>query len=271
MSNVSDSFDGDHLIIRSFSRFPDCQREEWFDSDGTISECHSGMFDQQSSDGSHFLGEEWSTSSWQSNRSYTNQSNHVNQSTARSSMQRERERRISSSWSMFRYPLQMNDDDDFGQYTCVAENTHGRTEGIVFVLRESSLFYSMTLKGVSSLLEESTVLSTLPTTMITPRKTSRYSKYSLSRTMNSTRTYLAALTSTTAYVERDIRLSSSATRPWFSSLWILLWIRLKALQRWAPSFTHVCVCACVSDSDRTMFILHHVHPASLASWMARCR
>lgn len=163
-----------------------------------------------------------------------------------------------------RYSLQMNDDDDFGQYTCVAENTHGRTEGIVFVLRELSLFYSMTLKRVSSLLEESTVPSTLPTTMITPRKTSRYSKYSLSRTMNSTRTYFDALTSTTAYVERDIRLSSSATRPWCSSLWIFLWIRLKDLQRWTPSFTHVCVW--VTVIELCLFFIMYILPLWLLGW-----
>jgi hypothetical protein len=28
----------------------------------------------------------------------------------------------------------MNNDDDFGQYKCIAENIHGRMEAIVFVL-----------------------------------------------------------------------------------------------------------------------------------------
>lgn len=28
----------------------------------------------------------------------------------------------------------MNNDDDFGQYHCIAENIHGRMEAIVFVL-----------------------------------------------------------------------------------------------------------------------------------------
>lgn len=31
----------------------------------------------------------------------------------------------------------MNNKDDFGQYTCIAENVHGRMETIVFVLEES--------------------------------------------------------------------------------------------------------------------------------------
>ncbi len=29
----------------------------------------------------------------------------------------------------------MNNNDDFGQYNCIAENIHGRMEAIVFVLR----------------------------------------------------------------------------------------------------------------------------------------
>ena len=29
----------------------------------------------------------------------------------------------------------MNNNDDFGQYKCIAENIHGRMETIVFVLR----------------------------------------------------------------------------------------------------------------------------------------
>ena len=29
----------------------------------------------------------------------------------------------------------MNNNDDFGQYNCIAENIHGRMETIVFVLR----------------------------------------------------------------------------------------------------------------------------------------
>ncbi len=31
----------------------------------------------------------------------------------------------------------MNNDDDFGQYNCLAENIHGRMEAIVFVLSRS--------------------------------------------------------------------------------------------------------------------------------------
>jgi len=41
----------------------------------------------------------------------------------------------------------MNNDDDFGQYNCIAENTHGRREAIVFVL--SMLFWIMINKNLS--------------------------------------------------------------------------------------------------------------------------
>ena len=252
------------LIVLS-SRFANRQREEWFDSYRTQSECHPGMFDQQSSNGSNLLGEGWTTSDRNSNHSYTNQSNHVHQSASRSSTPRERERDESLQEGRH-LSFQMNEDDDFGQYTCVAENTHGRTEGIVFVLRKSSVLFLDIERCFHLLIEESTVPSTLPTTVITSRKSPRYSRYSSSRE-DSTRTQLESSVSTITYVERDIRLSSSAPRLWFSSLWIFLCVRLKDLQRW--ECLRVCVCVC--DSDRTMFILHHVHPASLASWMARCR
>ena len=33
----------------------------------------------------------------------------------------------------------MNNNDDFGQYYCVAENLHGRMEAIVLILRMSHL------------------------------------------------------------------------------------------------------------------------------------
>jgi len=29
----------------------------------------------------------------------------------------------------------MNNNDDFGQYNCIAENIHGRMEKIIYVLR----------------------------------------------------------------------------------------------------------------------------------------
>jgi hypothetical protein len=34
----------------------------------------------------------------------------------------------------------MNNNNDFGQYNCIAENIHGRMETIVFVLRMLLMF-----------------------------------------------------------------------------------------------------------------------------------
>jgi hypothetical protein len=36
--------------------------------------------------------------------------------------------------------IQMNNEDDFGQYNCIAENIHGRKEAIVFILSMCLLF-----------------------------------------------------------------------------------------------------------------------------------
>ncbi|CAF2994861.1 unnamed protein product [Rotaria sp. Silwood2] len=41
---------------------------------------------------------------------------------------------INQTMSINQLKIQMNNDDDFGQYNCIADNTHGRMEAIVYVL-----------------------------------------------------------------------------------------------------------------------------------------
>ncbi|CAF1174782.1 unnamed protein product [Rotaria sp. Silwood1] len=85
--------------------------------------------------------------------------------------------------------IQMNNNDDFGQYNCIADNIHGRMEAIVYVLKES------------------VVLTTLTT-----KKLQRYSKY-FSLRLNSSRKILRSTTIPTKniHIERGIHISSSSS------------------------------------------------------------
>lgn len=68
---------------------------------------------------------------------------------------------------------QMDNNDDFGQYDCIAENTHGRMEAIVSILRTLLNFevFFLTKQSTNSILEESTT-----TSMKNDNKIPRYSK-----------------------------------------------------------------------------------------------
>jgi hypothetical protein len=115
----------------------------------------------------------------------------------------------------------MNNDDNFGQYNCIAENIHGRMEAIVFVLSMCSLIPSFLF--LFFCLEESIVLSTLKTT--TQRKSHRHSKR-----LNSSRKYIRSTTS--VYIERDIHIISSSYRLlWTSHRLLFLLFLLFLLKR----------------------------------------
>ncbi|CAF0892951.1 unnamed protein product [Rotaria sordida] len=113
--------------------------------------------------------------------------------------------------------IQINNDNDFGQYNCIAENIHGRMETIVLVLKESIIV-----------------------TTLTTKKLQRHSKY-FSLRLNSSRKFLRSTTTTTTatrnvYIERDIYISSSSYRLWTyyrlkNLLFVLLLCQFKRINR----------------------------------------
>ncbi|CAF3957472.1 unnamed protein product, partial [Rotaria magnacalcarata] len=106
--------------------------------------------------------------------------------------------RVNQTMTTSRLTIQMNNDDDFGQYNCIAENMHGRMESIVYVLQETT------------------------TTPIKNEKTHRHSKHYSAKTNSnrlltiSPRQLILSTTTTTkttiVYIERDIQISSSSYR-----------------------------------------------------------
>lgn len=103
--------------------------------------------------------------------------------------------RVNQTMSSSRLTIQMNTNDDFGQYTCIAENIHGRMEENVIVYHQ-------------------------------PSSTNRHSKYHSSRTNGhritngrprstiTTPMITMMISSGTApsYIEREIIISSSSHR-----------------------------------------------------------
>ena len=119
----------------------------------------------------------------------------------------------------------MNSDDDFGQYHCLAENLHGRAEAIVFVLSTCSPCSPFACHSARFLLflEETVSRQTLPTTSRKPHRSSKHhpARSNTSRKHTRTTTATSSSSSTTAsFVEREIQISSSATRWDTWTLWI---------------------------------------------------
>ncbi|CAF0810534.1 unnamed protein product [Adineta steineri] len=109
--------------------------------------------------------------------------------------------RVNQTMSISQLTIQMNNNDDFGQYNCIAENVHGRMEAIVIVLQEL---------------------------MTTTTKNHRHSKHHSTKT-NSNRLFTkirsaltTAITTTNVNGERDIHISSSSYRLWTSNILIYL-------------------------------------------------
>ncbi|CAF1649734.1 unnamed protein product, partial [Adineta ricciae] len=107
--------------------------------------------------------------------------------------------RLNQTMSISRLTIQMNNDDDFGQYNCIAENIHGRMEAIVFVLQEATT---------------------------TSEKNHRHSKHYSTRThlnRSVAKMHTATLMSSTiVYIERDIHISSSSYHARTSNIFIYL-------------------------------------------------
>jgi hypothetical protein len=126
----------------------------------------------------------------------------------------------------------MNNEEDFGQYNCIAENIHGRKEAIVFILSMCLLFYICSLSKFFVYLEESVILSTLTT-----KKLHHHHVKNSSIRLKSSRKHLRLTTTTNAYIERDIHISSSSYHLWTSRRLInllfllLLLIRFKRIDR----------------------------------------
>ncbi|CAF2027029.1 unnamed protein product [Rotaria magnacalcarata] len=97
---------------------------------------------------------------------------------------------INQTLSINQLKVQINDDDDFGKYNCIAENIHGRKEAFVYLLKESVVV-----------------------TTLTTKKYQRYSKNSSLR-FSSSRKVLRSTTLPTKdfYIEREIHITSSSYR-----------------------------------------------------------
>ncbi|CAF1164406.1 unnamed protein product [Rotaria sordida] len=103
--------------------------------------------------------------------------------------------RVNQTMITSRLTIQMNNNDDFGQYNCIAENIHGRMEAFVLVLQES-------MQGIQN------------------EKNHRYSKHYSSKLH--TITHSTILTTTNIYIERDIHISSSSYRLWTTNILLYL-------------------------------------------------
>ncbi|UJR32093.1 hypothetical protein I4U23_019561 [Adineta vaga] len=136
---------------------------------------------------------------------------------------------INQTMILNRLNLQLTNEDDFGQYNCIAENIHGRKEAMVFLLKE-------------------TIVSSTTTYTSTTKKFHRYTKNSSSRlnhTRKHFRTTTTATTTTTTlvptttyvYIERGIYISSSShclqtsTQLLKLLIFIILVFRLRRFER----------------------------------------
>jgi len=101
---------------------------------------------------------------------------------------------VNQTMATSRLMIQTNNEDDFGQYTCIAENVHGRTEAIVFVLKESFV-----------------LLTTTPKVHRHPKHDRVFPSRSHSnRLIPKSRSSTTTTTMGTS-IERDIRISSSSS------------------------------------------------------------
>ncbi|CAF1115667.1 unnamed protein product [Adineta ricciae] len=134
---------------------------------------------------------------------------------------------INQTMIINRLNIQLTNEDDFGQYNCIAENVHGRKEAMVFLLKE-------------------TIVSSTSTPVSTTRKFHRYTKNSSLRlnytrkhfrttTIRTTTTTTTTPISTTSYiyVERGIHISSLTYRLQTSTQLLQLMLFIIAVFRFA--------------------------------------
>ncbi|CAF1442432.1 unnamed protein product [Rotaria sp. Silwood1] len=118
--------------------------------------------------------------------------------------------RVNQTMTTSRLTIQMNNNDDLGQYHCIAENIHGRMESIVHVLQES-------MQGIKN------------------EKNYRHSKHNLSRiSTNRLFTIIKLPTTTTSsvYIERDIHISSSSSyHLWTTNIYLLFLFQFLTIYR----------------------------------------